>query len=84
MIAKAFRFIQQTLSNQEEKQLQEHLEAIAEILYRHTPAENLKTFEQVETIIREEIQTEISPKIAEFFDLKPYNQYSLKWKRMHY
>ena len=55
------------LSREEEKKLKEHLGGIAEILYSHTSGENLESFEKIETVIRDQIQTEIGPKIAGFF-----------------
>lgn len=55
------------LNNAEREKLKEHLKAIAKILHRHTPLDKLKTFEQIETTLREQIQEEITPEIAQFF-----------------
>lgn len=55
------------LTDLERENLKEHLRAIAKIMYEHTPKNNLKTFEEIETTLREEIQKEITPEIAQFF-----------------
>ncbi|ELR96431.1 hypothetical protein [Gloeocapsa sp. PCC 73106] len=55
------------LSQSEREKMKEHLRAIAKIIYQHTPSDKLKTFEEIETTLREEIQAEITPEIAHFF-----------------
>jgi hypothetical protein len=50
------------MTPEEEQQLQESLNKIAEILYRNTPEENLETIEQT---VRAHILTEIAPPIEE-------------------
>lgn len=62
------------LNNSEKKQLEEHLKAIAKILYQNTPAEKLTTFEELEINLRENIQQEITPALAEFFFQKSVKQ----------
>jgi hypothetical protein len=55
------------MNDSEREKMKEHLRAIAEIIYQHTPSDKLKTFEEIETTLREEIQKEITPEIAQFF-----------------
>lgn len=55
------------LSEREKEKLEEHLKAIAKILYQNTPSDKLKTFEQIETTLREQMQQEVVPEIAQFF-----------------
>lgn len=55
------------LSDREKEKLEEHLKAIAKILYQNTPSQKLKTFEQIETTLREQMQQEVVPEIAQFF-----------------
>ena len=55
------------LSPEEKQEVQDSLRRVAQILCRHTPSNNLQTFEDIETTLREQIQQEISPEIAEFF-----------------
>jgi hypothetical protein len=55
------------LNDADREKIQEHLKAIAKILYQNTSSDKLKTFEKIETILREQIQEEISPEIAKFF-----------------
>lgn len=55
------------LSPEEREKLEEHVKAIAKILHQNTPSDKLKTFEDIEIILRDAIQEEVSPKIAKFF-----------------
>ena len=55
------------LSQEEQKKLEKHAKAIAKILHQNTPSDKLKTFEDIETILRDQIQEEVSPEIAKFF-----------------
>ena len=55
------------LNDADREKIQEHLKAIAKILYQNTPSDKLKTFEKIETTLRKQIQEEISPEIAKFF-----------------
>ena len=55
------------MNDSEREKMKEHLRAIAEIIQQHTPSDKLKTFEEIETTLREEIQKEITPEIAQFF-----------------
>ena len=55
------------MTPQEQKELQLHLNRIAEILYCNTPAEKLLDFETIENTVREQIISQVSPVIGEFF-----------------
>jgi len=55
------------LSPEEKQELKEHLKAVAQLLYRHTPPGNKPRFEDIETTLRDYIQEEVSPEIAKFF-----------------
>lgn len=55
------------MTPREQKELQEHLQAIATILYRHTDEAQLQDFEQIETTVRQQVLTHISPTLGEFF-----------------
>ena len=55
------------LSPEEKQELKEHLKAVAQLLYRHTPPGNKQRFEDIETTLRDYIQEEVSPEIAKFF-----------------
>ncbi|NEO69608.1 ISKra4 family transposase [Moorena sp. SIO3H5] len=55
------------LSPEEKQELKEHLKAVAQLLYRHTPPGNKQRFEDLETTLRDYIQEEVSPEIAKFF-----------------
>lgn len=62
------------LSEQDQQELEQHLQAIAKILYSNTAKDKLDSFEHIETTIREQVQTQISPKIGEFFFSNQPNQ----------
>jgi hypothetical protein len=51
----------------EQEQLNYHLNEIAAILYKNTRPEQLQNFESIEQAARQQILTEVSPKIGEFF-----------------
>lgn len=55
------------MTPQEQQELQLHLNRIAEILYCNTPAEKLSDFETIENTVREQIISQVSPVIGEFF-----------------
>ena len=55
------------LSPEEKEKLEEYAKAIARILHQNTSSDKLKTFEDIETTLREEIQEQASPEIAKFF-----------------
>ena len=49
------------------QELQAHVLAIAEILYRNTDQAQLQDFEQIEATVRQHMLTQVSPRIGEFF-----------------
>lgn len=55
------------LSQEDKEKLEEHIQGIARILYQNTTSDKLKTFEDIEVTLREEIQEQVSPEIAKFF-----------------
>ncbi len=55
------------MTEAESKELKEHLQAAAKILYKDTPKEQLKNFSGVELAVREHILTEVAPEIGNFF-----------------
>ena len=55
------------LSEEMQAKLEEHLEAAARIMYEHTEAEKLESFESIEWEVRGQILEKVSPKIGEFF-----------------
>lgn len=46
--------------------LQEHLDAIAAILYEETPAEELSTLESLEKAVRAQVFKHVTPRIGVF------------------
>ncbi|WP_204106481.1 MULTISPECIES: hypothetical protein [Spirulina sp. CCY15215] len=60
------------LSPEEKEKLEEHAKAIAEILHQNTSSDKLKTFEDIETTLREEIQEQI------IFEMHPSATHPLK------
>jgi hypothetical protein len=52
------------------KELNQHLQAVAEILFRNTPPENRQNFESIERTLRQQILTSVAPTLGSFF-LKP-------------
>jgi len=60
----------QQLSEEMQTKLDEHLEAVARIMYEHTDLEKLLSFESIEWEVRGQILDKVAPKIGEFFYLK--------------
>lgn len=62
------------------QKLQYHLKEISSLLYRNTPAEQLTSAEMIETTVRQQLLTEIAPKIGEFFFTKenPHSENKLE------
>jgi hypothetical protein len=54
------------MSPEERQELEQHLNAIAKILYQNTDPSQLQDFESIELAAREHLLTEVSPKIGEF------------------
>ncbi len=59
----------------EQKQaIQQHIQAIAEILYEETPEEELKTLAGIEQAVRTQMQTHIMPEVGVFLSQKLQEQ----------
>jgi len=56
-----------TLSQEEQKQLDSHLNAISDILFRNSDTEKLKTFEALELNIRDHVLTTVGPAMLKNF-----------------
>lgn len=55
------------LSPQEQAQLDAHLKAISDILYRNSDTTQLQTFEQLELHIRDQMLTTVGPALLKNF-----------------
>lgn len=51
--------------------LQEHIQAIAKILYEETPTEELKTLGDIEQAVRRQMQQYVLPQIGIFLSKQP-------------
>jgi hypothetical protein len=56
---------------EQQQALQTHLQAIAEILYEETPAEELKTLAAIEQTVRYQLQQHVMPAIGIFLSSGP-------------
>lgn len=54
------------MTPEQEQALQEHVEAIAKILYENTPPEQLKTLGGIEQAVREQMQRHVMPEVGVF------------------
>ncbi len=55
-----------TMTPEEKQALQEHVQGIAKILYRNTPADQLKKLARIEQSVREQMQKHIMPEVGVF------------------
>lgn len=55
------------MTPKEQAIVKERLREVAEILYRNTPPEALKTFETIELSVREHLLTTVAPELGNFF-----------------
>lgn len=55
------------MTPEEQKVVQQKLKEVAEILYKNTPSEELKTFERIELSVREQLLETVAPTIGNFF-----------------
>ncbi|VEP13043.1 conserved hypothetical protein [Hyella patelloides LEGE 07179] len=62
------------MTPEEEKELTEHINAIAQILYRQAKPEQIETLAKIEETVREQILEHISPKIGIFLAKKEQEQ----------
>lgn len=51
---------------EETQSLQVHIEAISNILYQNTEPEKLKTLEDIEQVVRQQVLKHVSPEIGVF------------------
>ena len=58
------------MTPEEEKELKEHLGAIAKILYQQTKPEQVKTLAQIESTVREQTLQYITPQLGFFLSNK--------------
>jgi hypothetical protein len=63
-----------TMTPEEEKELQAHLEAVATILFKNTPSEQLQDFESIERNVRDHVLVQVSPIIGNFLTQRHPNQ----------
>jgi hypothetical protein len=54
------------MTPEDQAQLQQSIDTIAEILYRNTPAEQLQTLEGIEQAIRQQTQELVLPQLGVF------------------
>lgn len=54
------------MTPEEQAQLQQSIDTIAQILYRNTPAEELQTLEGIEQAIRQQTQELVLPQLGIF------------------
>jgi hypothetical protein len=53
--------------SEEQQNIKIYLQAIAEVLYKNTSPDNLKSFESIELIVREYLVEIVAPEISSFF-----------------
>lgn len=53
------------------QEVNEHLKAVAQILFRNTPPEKRQDFESIEQTLREQLLTEVAPTLGSFFLKRP-------------
>ena len=54
------------MTPEEQKVVRQKLKEVAEILYKNTPSEELKTFERIELSVREHLLETVAPTIGNF------------------
>lgn len=54
------------MTPEQEQALQEHVQAIAKILYENTSPEQLKTLGGIEQAVREQMQKHVMPEVGVF------------------
>ena len=63
------------MTPEDEKELKGHINAIANILYKQTRPEQLKTLSKIEETVRKQTLEYISPQIGFFSSQKPQEQH---------
>lgn len=54
------------MTPEQEKALQEHIQAIAKMLYEDTPSEELTTLAGIEQAVRKQMQRHVMPQVGVF------------------
>lgn len=62
------------MTPEQEKALQEHIQAIAKILYEETPSEELKTLAGIEQAVRSQMQRHVMPQVGVFWSQQRQGQ----------
>lgn len=62
------------MTPEQEKALQEHIQAIAKILYDDTPPEELKTLAGIEQAVRSQMQRHVMPQVGVFLSQQQQGQ----------
>lgn len=60
-------------SPESQTQFDQHLQALAQLLYDHTEPEKLQDFESIEVELRAQLLEKVTPRIGEFFFLREEN-----------
>ena len=55
------------MTPEEQQKIKINLQAIAEVFYKNTSPDNLKSFESIELIVREYLVEIVAPEISSFF-----------------
>lgn len=58
------------MTPEDKKLMETHIQELAKILYKNTPPEKIETLEGIETTVREQVLSHVSPKIAFFLSEK--------------
>lgn len=59
------------MTPEQEQALQEHIKAIAQILYDDTPAEALTSLSGIEQAVRQQMQQHVMPEVGVFLSPQP-------------
>jgi hypothetical protein len=62
------------MTPEQERALQEHIQAIAKILYDDTPPEELKTLAGIEQAVRSQMQRHVMPQVGVFLSQQRQGQ----------
>lgn len=55
------------MNTKDKQELEQHLVAISQILYKNTESDKLDSFKSIELTVRETILEQVAPSIGEFF-----------------
>jgi hypothetical protein len=55
------------MTPEEQQKIKINLQAIAEVFYKNTSPDNLKSFESIELTVREYLVETVAPEISSFF-----------------